>query len=145
MSHEQDSWGRSECERAEEKHIACFDREVDAPEPEPKRCICAAHNYDECICGAWDDLDPHKLKAELAEAKSHLSDMSKAVADMERKLHHECQAHELTKKRVVELEAENNRDRRSMRNCGNCALIKDKDRPCEPEIGWFCDGWNGQP
>lgn len=35
---------------------------------EPKTCKCAAHSYAECICGAWDDLNPHTLKRERDEA-----------------------------------------------------------------------------
>jgi hypothetical protein len=30
-----------------------------------KKCNCAAHNSDECQCGAWDDLDPYRLKSQL--------------------------------------------------------------------------------
>ena len=31
-------------------------------------CKCAAHSYAECVCGAWDDLNPHTLKRERDEA-----------------------------------------------------------------------------
>jgi len=37
------------------------------------RCLCSAHNSDECICGAWDDMDPYKLKQELADLQAKLS------------------------------------------------------------------------
>ena len=38
----------------------------------PVTCKCAAHSYAECICGAWDDLNPHTLKRERDEAVSCL-------------------------------------------------------------------------
>lgn len=41
----------------------------------PKICKCSAYNSDECCCGAWDDLDPHKLKRELDEAISCLREV----------------------------------------------------------------------
>jgi hypothetical protein len=41
----------------------------------PKTCKCAAHSYAECICGAWDDLNPHTLKRERDEARECLREM----------------------------------------------------------------------
>ena len=35
----------------------------------PKTCHCAAYNSDECICGAWDDLEPIRLRDQLAAAQ----------------------------------------------------------------------------
>jgi len=29
--------------------------------------MCAAHNSDECACGAWDDQDPYWLKLALED------------------------------------------------------------------------------
>ena len=36
---------------------------------EVKQCQCSAHNYDECVCGAWDDMDPYKLREQLGAAR----------------------------------------------------------------------------
>jgi hypothetical protein len=40
--------------------------------PTPNKCHCAAHNSDECICGAWDDLDPHMLRGKLDQIKRRI-------------------------------------------------------------------------
>jgi len=42
---------------------------------EIKKCLCAAHNYDECCCGAWDDLDPYTLKDEIKDLKEQVKRM----------------------------------------------------------------------
>lgn len=38
-----------------------------------KQCKCSAFNYDECACGAWDDLNLHRLKQLLEESESRLN------------------------------------------------------------------------
>ena len=45
------------------------------------KCRCAATNSDECVCGAWDDLDPYKLKRELNEASAALAELMPFVLD----------------------------------------------------------------
>lgn len=49
---------------------------------EPKTCKCAAHSYAECICGAWDDLNPHTLMRERDEANEKLVCARQSYADL---------------------------------------------------------------
>jgi hypothetical protein len=44
-----------------------------------KRCKCAAHNSDECVCGAWDDLDPQRLRQERDEARAEGKRMRETI------------------------------------------------------------------
>ena len=46
-----------------------------------KTCKCAAHSYAECICGAWDDLNPHTLMRERDEARAALREIAKMKGD----------------------------------------------------------------
>ena len=49
---------------------------------EVKTCKCAAHNYDECVCGAWDDLDPYKLRQDLAAVTKERDELKACLEDL---------------------------------------------------------------
>ena len=51
----------------------------DTQTPTPKTCRCAAHSYAECICGAWDDLDPIRLRDQLAAARAALDQIKRRI------------------------------------------------------------------
>jgi uncharacterized coiled-coil protein SlyX len=74
-----------------------------------KQCKCSAFNSDECVCGAWDDLNPHRLKRLLEESESRLA---KAEAELKGAqntitgLRVTIAAHEKT---IAELRDDNNR------------------------------------
>lgn len=53
--------------------LAALKASRETPTAAPKTCQCSAHNSDECVCGAWDDLDPYKLRAELKACRAELA------------------------------------------------------------------------
>ena len=44
-------------------------------------CKCAAHNSDECVCGAWDDLDPYMLTRKLKAAQRTIERLENELRD----------------------------------------------------------------
>ena len=48
------------------------------------QCQCSAHNYDECFCGVWDDMDPYKLREQLGAARKERDAALARTAQVER-------------------------------------------------------------
>lgn len=48
-----------------------------------KPCSCSAHNADECSCGAWDDLNPFRLRERLEASEAARERAEKALRDID--------------------------------------------------------------